>query len=48
MEAEDEMMRFVGIVVVRNLDNILAVVDSVDSVGKSGLFAAAGGIGTVD
>lgn len=48
METEDEMVRFVGIVVVRNLENVLAVVDFVDAVDKGRLFATAGGIGTVD
>jgi hypothetical protein len=48
MEAKHEMMWFVWIVVIRDFQDVLAVIDVVDSIGESGIFAAARGCGGVD
>jgi hypothetical protein len=48
MEAKNEMVWFVWIVVVRDFQDVLAAIDVVDSIGESGMFAAARGCGGVD
>jgi hypothetical protein len=47
MEAEDEVMWLVWVVVVGDFQVLLAAIDLEDSVGESRLFAAARGCGRI-